>query len=374
MVTQRGRPSQVAQHDMGMPSAMRSRDEPVCRTGVRASGSSRHDVQTRCIVAHPAEQARMMMTLYLGQALLPPALIAVLWRFPAASRVGFGAQCAGSAVALAAIALRGVWLLPPWCAPHAFAVTLAAVVPLALRRRRPFPSTLPVTSRGWISCACFAALGGASLPSVLAARDSRTPPATTGLELAFPLPSGRYLVVNGGSDIATNAHLLTLDAESPRLRAWRGQSLGVDLVRVDTYGLRAAGVQPADPRAYRIHGTRVLAPCDGTVIALRDGLPDMSVPKTDRAHLAGNHVLLRCNGGDVLLGHLGAGTLRVHADTTARTGDWLGNVGNSGNSDEPHLHSHAQRPGPANAPMAGEPLPILFGDRFPVRSDLITVP
>ena len=47
---------------------------------------------------------------------------------------------------------------------------------------------------------------------------------------------------------------------------------------------------------------------------------------------------------------------------------------NSGNTGEPHLHVHAQRPGPAGAPLGGDPLPILFGGRFPVRGDRIESP
>lgn len=62
------------------------------------------------------------------------------------------------------------------------------------------------------------------------------------MSLAFPLESGRYLVINGGSNISTNAHLETLDAGVPRYRTWRGQSYGVDLVELDGFGLRARGV------------------------------------------------------------------------------------------------------------------------------------
>ena len=53
---------------------------------------------------------------------------------------------------------------------------------------------------------------------------------------------------------------------------------------------------------------------------------------------------------------------------------WLGAVGNSGNTGEPHLHVHAQRPGPAGAPIAGDPLPIQFDGCFPVRGDRIGSP
>jgi hypothetical protein len=47
-------------------------------------------------------------------------------------------------------------------------------------------------------------------------------------------------------------------------------------------------------------------------------------------------------------------------------------VGNSGNSDEPHLHIHAQRPGVLWDPFKGDPLPMRFEGRFLVRNDRIT--
>lgn len=133
-------------------------------------------------------------------------------------------------------------------------------------------------------------------------------------------------------------------------------------------------LQPADPRAYRIYGTRVLAPCTGRVVLAVDGLPDMQVPEVDREHLAGNHVMLRCEQADVMFGHLSAGSVQVRAGVAVATGDWLGCVGNSGNTGEPHLHVHAQRPGPVGAPLGGDPLPIRLDGRFPVRGDRIGSP
>lgn len=178
----------------------------------------------------------------------------------------------------------------------------------------------------------------------------------------------------GGSDFQTNAHLETLDASKPRFRAWRGQSYGVDLVQLDGLGLRAKGLQPADPHAYRIYGTHVLAPCAGRVVLAVDGLPDMQVPATDSEHMAGNHVLLRCEQADVLLGHLSPGSVRVRSGDAVAAGAWLGAVGNSGNTGEPHLHIHAQRPGPVGAPLGGHPLPILSNSHYPVRGDRIGSP
>jgi hypothetical protein len=194
------------------------------------------------------------------------------------------------------------------------------------------------------------------------------------VNLAFPLAPGRYLVVNGGSAFSTNVHLFTLEASEPRFREWRGQSYGVDLVKLDGLGLRAKGLQPADPHAYRMYGTRVLAPCAGRVVLAVGGLPDMQVPEMDREHMAGNHVMLRCAEADVLLGHLSPGSVQVRAGDDVAAGVWLGSVGNSGNTGEPHLHVHAQRPGPVGAPLGGDPLPILFNCRFPVRGDRIESP
>ena len=245
---------------------------------------------------------------------------------------------------------------------------------MGLRRSRPFASAVPAAWGMWIVAGLFAALGAASVYGTVIALHSRAAPPVRAVNLAFPLDPGRYLVVNGGSDISTNAHLKTLDASVPRFRDWRGQSYGVDIVKLDALGLRARGVQPPDPTAYRIYGRRVLAPCSGQVVLAVDGLPDMQVPEMDRDHMAGNHVLLRCGEAEVLLGHLRPGSVQVRPGAHVAVGDWLGSVGNSGNTGEPHLHVHAQRPGLAGAPWGGDPLPILFDGRFPVRGDRIESP
>ena len=319
-----------------------------------------------------------MTTFFLIQ--LAPPLVLVGWMALAPQRTlfGFWIQFIASAAALWAMALLGIWLLPPWWAPYAFAAALAAATGVGLWRCRHFVSALPVTLRAWIVTVLFVAVSIASTYGIAVALRSRTVPPERAVTLAFPLESGAYLVVNGGSDIHTNAHLMTLDASIPRFREWRGQSYGVDLVKLDAFGLRARGVLPADPKDYGIYGARVLAPCAGQVLIAFDGLPDMRVPDVDRDQLAGNHVMLRCVDpnidADVLLGHLRHGSVQVRAGASVAVGDWMGSVGNSGNTGEPHLHVHAQRPGPTSAPLSGDPLPILFIGRYPVRGDRIESP
>ena len=179
-------------------------------------------------------------------------------------------------------------------------------------------------------------------------------------------------MVNGGSSLNVNAHLMTLDASMARFRAYRGQSYGVDIVKLDGWGLRAKGLLPPQPSAYNIYGEPVYAPCTGQVVATQDGLPDMQVPQTDREHMAGNHVLLRCKDADVLMGHFKPGSLKVAVGQQVTVSQHIANVGNSGNTGEPHLHVHAQAAGTAAAPFSGEPLPVRFDGRFLMRNDRVS--
>ena len=167
---------------------------------------------------------------------------------------------------------------------------------------------------------------------------------------------------------------MTLDASMARFQAYRGQSYGVDIVKLNRWGLRANGLLPPQPSAYGIYGEQVYAPCTGQVIVALDGVPDMQVPQMDRQHMAGNHVLLRCKNADVLLGHFKTGSVKVATGQQLTVGQPIANVGNSGNTGEPHLHIHAQRAGTAAEPLSGDPLPVRFNGRFLVRNDRVSAP
>ena len=90
--------------------------------------------------------------------------------------------------------------------------------------------------------------------------------------------------------------------------------------------------------------------------------------------MAGNHVLLRCQQADVLLGHFKTGSLKVAVGDLVTVGVGIAEVGNSGNTGEPHLHIHAQQAGTVSEPFSGNPLPIHLEGRFLVRSDCISIP
>jgi hypothetical protein len=301
------------------------------------------------------------------QLLVPLTLFALLalvrWR----SRATCTLTAIVAAAYLLTVALAGVWLLLPWYLP----ILYAGLFFLALRRAIRLGDAAGWSGRPWRIRAAvplaLLALGTVALAA--RAVEGRMPPERT-VDLAFPLRRGTYLVVNGGRNTFVSAHQKTRTLE--RFRAWRGQSDGVDLVRIDAFGRRARGWRPADPAAYYIFGDTVHAPCAGQVVTAVNGIPDQRPPITDRAHMAGNHVILACGGVWILLGHLQRGSVLVSGGDGVALGEPVGRVGNTGNSDEPHLHIHAQTPGARDAPFSGTPLPIRLDGRYLARNDRVS--
>ena len=152
------------------------------------------------------------------------------------------------------------------------------------------------------------------------------------------------------------------------------QKYALDIVKVNKYGIRASGLLPADLSKYEIFGEQVYAPCSGQVISVENNLEDLIPPTMDPENLLGNHVIIFCEGHSVLLAHLKKGSVIVNLDDAVSQGDLLGEIGNSGNTSEPHLHIHAVV-GRATAlkDIAGEGqgVPMLFDNKFLIRNDRV---
>ena len=148
----------------------------------------------------------------------------------------------------------------------------------------------------------------------------------------------------------------------------------LDVATNIAFGLRTSGISPADPNLYEIYGADVRAPCSGPVLVVIDGVPDNAVPTMNREAMTGNSVVIECNGLAVVLAHFIPGSITVLEGESVEAGQKIAEVGNSGNSGEPHLHLHAQTIAPSETPISGEPLWLTIEGKFPVRNTRFTVP
>jgi Peptidase family M23 len=304
------------------------------------------------------------------QIALPLGLLIWFLFAPARDRLGFWLQAFGTGLALAALGLVALWSMPPWWLPYLYGVAWLAVFAVhVIFHATPARSIQTAGFGGWLAALFFCALGVFSAYLSVIAIKGRQPAMPVVADISTPLGPGAYFVAQGGSNRLINGHLMTLDPNVERFKAWRGQSYGVDMVKIDTLGLRASGWLPEDPAAYAIYGTPIRAACMGTVISAGDGNPDMPVPITDRAHMLGNHVIIDCGQFILVMAHMQKGSVRVNSGDQVKPDTQIGKVGNSGNSTEPHLHIHAQATAHAVDIISGEPLALTINGRFLSRND-----
>jgi len=180
------------------------------------------------------------------------------------------------------------------------------------------------------------------------------------VSLELPLRDGRYYVVHGGDGTLINHH-----------HPFPPQRHALDIVALNAAGLRARGVYPSELDRYVIFGATVYSPCDGVVAEAVDDLPDQIPPRPDPANPAGNHVVIACRGVEVLLAHLRRGSVRVTAGQSVTVDDPLGEVGNSGNTSEPHLHIHAERANRTETSEEKQGVPLSFEGTYPVRNTVL---
>ena len=153
-----------------------------------------------------------------------------------------------------------------------------------------------------------------------------------------PFRGGNWVAANGPSN--TSDHRRAISPIYGQLRD--GQRFAIDWVRLGEDGkpTKNAGASNAD---YYGYGQQVYAIADSKVADLCDGIPENNpgslAVKIDIDTIAGNFVILDLGRG-IYAGyaHLKPGSVRVKKGERVHRGDIVGLLGNSGNSDAPHLH------------------------------------
>lgn len=275
---------------------------------------------------------------------------------------------------LGALLLTAIWLIPPWWTPYCYLGLWLTTVLFRSPEAMRSSALAPRSGGGRVVLVVLFFVSAGATSAILLALGGRSPPSGQPIvDLSFPMGSGRYLIANGGASAVVNGHFATLQPKTDRQRAYRGQSYAVDIIKLGPWGLRTRGWRPTDPAAYAIFGELVRAPCSGSVLSAVDGKPDMPVPVVDTSLLEGNHVLIHCEEFAVLLAHLQRGSLTVLIEDKVESGQPVGRAGNSGQTNEPHLHIHVQSLAASRSLLSGDPYFLSFDGRFPVRNERITI-
>ena len=181
------------------------------------------------------------------------------------------------------------------------------------------------------------------------------------IDLASPFHSGRQIVLHGGASPFTNGHFHV-----------KPQNYALDIVGLNKLGMRSTSISGgADLENYVIFGESVYSPIDGKILIVVDKYDDLIPPKSDIENIAGNHILIESNGIEILLAHFKKGSIVVKEGDIVTTNTLLGQVGNTGNTSEPHLHIHAEKGGEANTILNGKAIPFTINRQYLVRGDMM---
>ncbi|MEO1251378.1 MAG: M23 family metallopeptidase [Pseudomonadota bacterium] len=270
---------------------------------------------------------------------------------------------------LAGLAAGGVWVYPPlyYAAPVALLWTFLLWREL---NRPPGPRTRPVAVLSNLPVAALLPLAGFLIWQGVSGRLAPNGPV---VDLASPFsPDAKACVLSGGTSPLLNLH--NFPSDDPGDIAQR-YALDFVITRADGFRTRngyTLNPKPQAIEAYSTFGAPVFAPCDGMVAASENMRPDEPIGGSDRSFTAGNFVVLQCGAHHIHLHHFQEGGVAVETGDVVRKGDFLGRIGNSGNTREPHLHFHAETiVDPEDASLDGEPVHMRFDGRFLARGSCL---
>jgi hypothetical protein len=176
-----------------------------------------------------------------------------------------------------------------------------------------------------------------------------------------PLDGPRWL--DGNSCCDMTAHRMAMNPLDGSL--WAAERFAIDYVQLSPAGTIFTGDR-AKPESYPYFGADIHAVANGPVVAVLDGLPEQVAGKSPTGlpleQYGGNHVVQDISGGGTerryaFYAHLKTGSVKVKPGDQLTTGQVIANLGNTGNTDAPHLHFHVMS---TPDPLRSNGLPFTF--------------
>ncbi|WP_339303508.1 M23 family metallopeptidase [Paenibacillus sp. FSL R5-0519] len=147
----------------------------------------------------------------------------------------------------------------------------------------------------------------------------------TKTEFQFPM-KGEWYVFWGGQDVMSNYHY---EHETQRY--------ALDIVRTKEQSSYHGDAK--ENENYHAFGEPLYAAADGTVVEIKNDIPDNVPGVMNPEEPAGNYVVIDHGNGEYsITAHIKKGSVSVQKGDKLKQGDLIGELGNSGNSSEAHLH------------------------------------
>ncbi len=179
------------------------------------------------------------------------------------------------------------------------------------------------------------------------------------ISISPPLEGPNWLSANSCCDMT--AHRMAVNPLNGQL--WLSERFAVDYVQL-TDDFRLFSGDPTKLESYAYFGAPIRAVGGGKVITVVDNLPEQ-VPSKAPVGLpldqyGGNHVVQDLGDGNyAFYAHLKPGSISVQVGDELSAGQQIAELGNSGNSDAPHLHFHVMD---NPHPLAANGLPFVFDE------------
>lgn len=269
------------------------------------------------------------------------------------------------------IFLSGLWLASVWVYPPYWGLAVLAVILLILCQwkfqQSPHGSSVVRSGISNIPALLFLTVGTYLLTMGYYGRGQN--PEGQVIDLKSPFKADdKACVLSGGLNGLLNQH--KFDSNAPQDK---GQIYALDLMGFDHTGFRVRAGKRLDPKPtevedYLAYGMAVHAPCDGEVVLAVGEHPDQ--PIFQKVGVKSNSVILACQGAHVWMSHLKLGSLAVNKGDLVKAGQYLARIGNSGHTEEPHLHFHAETIVDPNDPRVhGDPVHMRFNGKLMARGD-----
>jgi hypothetical protein len=172
-------------------------------------------------------------------------------------------------------------------------------------------------------------------------------------------PLGGTRWVDGNSCCDMTPHRMALNPLNGKL--WAAERFAIDYLQLSPDGTVYRG-DASKPESYPYFGADIHAVADGPVVGIVDGLPEQVAGRSPTGltldQYGGNHIVQDIGDGNyAFYAHLKTGSVKVKPGDRLSTGQVIGNLGNTGNTDAPHLHFHVMS---TPDPLMSNGIPFIF--------------